>query len=194
MEFNLKNNQYITENTVTSIIQDIIKSPQKFKNAMKQGFQKFIKILQDNDLETPFLKILNKQFKTNYKSLKQLQNLKEDTIVNEDFKNFLRFWRGETYPALSIFPTLQIWFQIDRLLDGVSITNLDWKRISVYGVMWIIIITGQHVILHKKWKKENPDEYESEGNPGIFRRGKQKNDNSMRSLEKKYPFLKRQAD
>ena len=112
----------------------------------------------DNDIEAPFLKIINKHLKTNFKTIKQLQMLKEDNL-NEDFKHFLQFWKGESYPAVSIFPTLQIWFELDNLLSGANIMDLDWKRIAIYGLLWVIIISGQHMILFNKWKKETTANY-----------------------------------
>jgi hypothetical protein len=174
MEFNYYKTKkpILNENVVSKIISDIIKTPERFKKTMKDAFNKLTQVIQDNGLEKPFLQIINKNTKMKISSLKQLQSLKESEQLDEDFKNFMRFWKGETYPALSIFPTLQIWFQVDKLIDGAGIMDLDWKKISIYAVMWILIITGQHIILHKKWKKENPDEYKAEGEPGIFRRGK----------------------
>lgn len=173
MEFNYYNQQIneLNINRTISTIKDYADS--KLKSILKSSFDKLVKLLQDNNIEQEFLDIINKQFKMRYKSLKDLQSLKESNeLLNEDWKNFLKFWKSETYPALSIFPTLQIWFQIDKLLDGANITDLDWKKIAVYGVLWIIIITGQHALLWQKWKRENQDEWEAEGKPGIFRRGK----------------------
>ncbi len=166
-------NEYLNESIVLKTLSSIIKfSDNKLRTLLKDAFNKFSNLLIDKGLENEFLSIINGQFKTNYKSLKQLQSIRESNELNEDWKNFLNFWRGETYPALSIFPTLQIWFQIDKLIDGAGIMDLDWKKIGIYAVLWIIIITGQHAILWNKWRKENPDQYEKEGKPGLFRRGK----------------------
>jgi vesicle coat complex subunit len=168
MEFNY----YINENlSLTNIVYRAIKNIDKLKSVLKNSFNDFIKILKEKDKEKEFLEIFNKQFKTNYKSLDKLKSLKENEEINEDWKNFLKFWKNETYPALSIFPTLQIWFEIDKLLDGMNLYDLNWKKVAIYGILWIIIVTGQHAILWKKWKKENPEEWEKEGKPGIFRRG-----------------------
>ena len=169
MEFNY---YQINEMSVTNIVSNVIKNVEKSKQNLKKSFNSFIKLLKDNNVEDKFLRIFNKQFKTNYKSLDKIQSLKENEELNEDWKNFLRFWKGETYPALSIFPTLQIWFEVDNLLNGVGIMDLNWKKIAIYGTLWMIIVTGQHAMLWKKWKKENPEEWEKEGKPGVFRRGK----------------------
>lgn len=164
--------QYLNEGSIKNILSGIGKmSSGKMKTVFKKSFDKMIKIIIDNNIESDFLNIINKNLKTNYKSLKQLQALKESNL-NEDFKNFLTFWKGETFPALSIFPTLQIWFEIDKLFSGVNIVDLDWKKMAVYGLLWILILTGQHIRLFKKWKKENPQDWENEGKPGIFKKGK----------------------
>ena len=177
MEFNYQTdqdyqkNKLLTESNVLKVITDIKKKGMGMKKVLKSSYDKFMKMIVDKGIEKEFLQIINKQFKTSYKSVKQLNKLKESNM-NEDFKHFLGFFKGEFYPALSIFPTLQIWFQIDNLLDGVGIRDLDWKRIGIYAVIWIIILMGQHIIMFKKWQKMNPSDYESEGSPGIFRRGK----------------------
>jgi len=179
MEFNLKNQRSQTidpplnEIAVMKYFSDLKKmGANKVKQVLKQSFDKFYQLLQEKGLEKDFLEIFNKQFPNKkISSLKRLATLKEG-IIYEDFKHFIQFWRGETYPALSIFPTLQIWFQIDKLLDGAGIVDLNWKKIAIYAVLWVIIVTGQYLILYKKWKKENPEQWEKEGRPGIFRKGK----------------------
>jgi len=174
MEFNYyeKRTTMVNENMVTDIIKNVINKADTMKNTLKNNFNKFITLLVDKGIDKEFLNIINKQFKTNYKTIGQLQSLKESSYLNEDWKNFLRFFKGETYPALSIFPTLQIWFEIDKLLNNVGITDLNWKKIAIYGTLWVIIVTGQHAILWNKWRKEHPEEYEKEGKPGIFKSGK----------------------
>ena len=185
---------------------NIFKSLQKMGESalsklLKGSFDKFETMIKDNGLEKKFMKMFNKQFKTNYKSLSVFgPNMKskvsmdnfglksksrkskqgfakfgiynESDDLNEDWKNFLMFWKSETYPALAIFPTLQIWFQLDNLIDGAGLKDLDWKKIAIYGVLWMIIVTGQHVLLFNKWKKQNPGEWEAEGKPGVFKKGK----------------------
>ena len=175
MEFNYY--VQINENKTSDLIKKIIQSPMKYKTVLQKNFDRMIRIINNNDLEEQFLAIINKQFKTHYKSLKELQNLKEG-VITEDWKHFLQFWKGETYPALSIFPTLQIWFEVDKLLDGVNLADLNWKKIVIYGLFWLIIVTGQHALLWNKWRKEHPEDYNKEGKPGVFLRGRKKHVNS----------------
>jgi len=170
MEFNY----YISENlSISNIVYKAVKNIDRLKPVLKRSFNDFIKLLKDNNIEDDFLKIFNKQFKTDYKSIDSIKSLKENKEINEDWKNFLKFWKSETYPALSIFPTLQVWFEIDKLLDGVGITELNWTKIAIYGTLWIIIVTGQHAILWKKWKKK------------ILKNGKKKEDQAFLKPEDK---------
>lgn len=166
----------INESNISKYIKDIMKlKGNKLKSILKDSWKKFDKIITDNALEKPFAKIINREFGTNYKSfndIKKIKGLNESQELNEDWKNFLKFWKSETYPALSIFPTLSIWFEIDKLVDGAGIKDLDWRKIAIYATLWIIIVSGQHLLLFKKWKKENPEEWEKEGKPGIFKSGK----------------------
>jgi len=104
---------------------------------LKNSFDKLEALLTGNNIEDKFIKLFNKEFKTSYKSLSDFNpNMKtkvsmkdfglkslsrkskpdfgkfgkfaESVELNEDWKNFLMFWKSETYPALAILPTLQI--------------------------------------------------------------------------------------
>jgi hypothetical protein len=95
-------------------------------------------------------------------------NIQENVELNEDFKHYWNWFKDQTWPALTIFPTLQIWFEIDSLLDGAGITDLNFKKIVIYGLLWIVLVTGKHIKMWRKWKKDRPEEYEEEGKPGPF--------------------------
>lgn len=194
MEFNYYNAAPLNEVRIVNVIHKIMKEikrwgDSKLKEMLQQGFNDFMALIEEHKLERRFLKILNMQLGTQYTSIDRLRKLKltapvkdpskedmavEESMINEDWRNFLKFWKGEAYPALSIFPTLQIWFQLDRLLDGAHIIDLDYKKMGVYAILWLIIVTGQHIILWNRWKKENPEEWEAEGKPGVFRMGGKK--------------------
>ena len=177
MEFNYYE-EGLNENVVgmvTKIIKQVISAPEKFKKELKSNFNKMIDIIQDMGIENEYFYVVNsdtKLAKKKLKSITTLKSLRESQNINEDFKNFLKFWKSETYPALAIFPTLQIWFELDKLLGNAGLADLNYKKIFIYGTLWVIIVMGQHALLWKKWKKENPGDYETEGKPGIFRRGK----------------------
>jgi len=143
----------------------------KAQSVMKDSFKSMIKIFKDNGLEDEAVILINKKLKTNYKNLSSILLLKED-MVNEDFSNFWKMFKMEGWGAVAIFPTLSLWFEFDKLLDGVGIADLNYKKIVVYGTFWLFLILGKHVTGYNKWKKNNPDEFEKEGKPGLFRSGK----------------------
>jgi len=192
MEFNYYEQEQVNEVRIVTVIFKVLKEikrwgDNKLKEMLKIGFDDFMSIIEEHKLERRFLKLINMQFGTQYTSIDRLRKLKltapvkepgeelepvsESNMLNEDWRSFLKFWKGETYPALAIFPTLQIWFQLDRLLDGAHLVDLDYRKMGIYAVLWLIIVTGQHAILWAKWKNENPEEWEEEGKPGIFRMG-----------------------
>lgn len=172
----MKFKQYLDEGSMKSVTKSILStlkniSYDKAKKSMKGSFDKMIKLLKDNNIDGEFIQIINKNLKTNYKSLNDLSRLREEAL-NEDFSNFWKMFKLEGWGAVAIFPTLSIWFEIDRLLDGVAVTDLNFKKIVVYGTFWLMLLLGKHVAGYNKWKKTHKDEFEKEGKPGVFRKGR----------------------
>jgi len=79
----------------------------KAKSIFKDNFNKLIKLIKDNGLEQQFIEILNKKTNKKFSSLSSLTKLNEDTL-NEDFKHFWGMFKMEGWPAISIFPALQV--------------------------------------------------------------------------------------
>lgn len=146
-------------------------APEKVKKELKDSWKKFSEtISKEPELEKMVLNLINKKMKTNYKSLNQIgqQSIKESVELNEDFKHFWEWFEEQKWGAISIFPTLSIWFELDKLIDNFDLSSLNFKRIAIYGLMWLAMITGKHISMWKKWKKQNPEEWEKEGKPGPF--------------------------
>ena len=146
-------------------------SPDKVKKTLKNAWKEFTDhVSKHPKLEKRVLDIINKKTKSNFKSLSQIekQSIQESTELNEDFKHFWNWFEDQGWGAVSIFPTLSLWFEFDKLFDEFDLSSLDFKRIAVYSLIWISLVTGKHISMWRKWKKENPEEYEKEGKPGPF--------------------------
>ena len=152
------NENFVTDN-MKKVKQFILKD--KF-TIFKENYRSLIDLINtDNDLKKEFNKILSKH------KIKNFDRLQEDTI-NEDFAHFWDWVKGESWPALTIFPTLQIWFELDKLFDAFDLSSLNYKKMLFYGVIWIILLTVKHTKQWKKWKTDSPEEYEKENKPGPF--------------------------
>jgi hypothetical protein len=132
----LNESDYIFESNsqsfLKSIIIPLVKMPyDKVVKLLKDKTKEFVKELKNNGLENEFLKIVNKHSKTSYKSLDEFLRLDEN--LNESFKDFWELFKVEGWMAISIFPTLQMWFEFDKLLTGMDFTDLNFKKIGVYG-------------------------------------------------------------
>lgn len=132
-----------------------------FKNAWTELYN----IAKEDGKEEELLKLLNKSFKTNFKDLSDISRkvpiFETKNLINEDFKHFWQYFKFESWPILTIFPSLQVWFEIDKLLFGSG--DMDEKKLAFYGSFWILMVTGNFVKQWNKWKKEHPEEYEKEG-------------------------------
>ena len=153
----------INENFVTNVIQKIKnKTAKSVIDLFKNSFKKFVKYLEDNSLENQFLKIINKHMKTNFNSLSSItkKNIKESKNLNEDLKHWWMFVKSEAFPALSFYPVLKCFLELDKLV--ISPSSVDVKTMIVYGLMWVFLVSGKYVSDWDKWKKENPSDYKAE--------------------------------
>jgi hypothetical protein len=146
------------------------KSPREAEKILKNDWKSLSNLLKRHALEKDAIAIINKHFGTNYRNLNQIdkadiakiptKHVYEDSLLNEDFKNFWELVKSEGFPVLSFYPCLQAWLEIDKLLRG---TGGDYKVMGVYGLMWALLVSGKFIKGWQKWKKENPKEFEAEG-------------------------------
>lgn len=164
-------NRYLNEGITDRVVKELKRlDPRKVKRELQDAWNKLKDIIEENGKEREFLRIINSNFGTSFSSLSQISKKKvqESQKIDEDFKHYWNWFKDQTWPALTIFPVLQIWFQIDSLLDGADISDLNFKKIIIYSLFWIILVTGKHIKMWYKWKKERPEEFEEEGEPGPF--------------------------
>lgn len=156
-----------------SWVKDVVSSlkrfdPRKAKSAFKESWNKLKEIVKDQGKEDEFLRIISKHLNVRASSLEQLEKKKvsESQYLGEDFKHYWEWVKDNAFPTLLIFPGLQIFFELDSLIDNPG--DVDIKRIIIYAVFWLIVATGSHITQWNKWRKENPEQYSDEGEPGPF--------------------------
>ncbi len=162
----------INENIILDTIKKIAGKPANTVMKMfKDGYKKFVDMLEKDQLTMgsgvdldKILGIINKAYGTNYKDIKDLKkqtnaNLKESTELNEDWARYWDLIKGEAFPALSFFPALTVWLEIDKIIRS---GDANARVIIVYGLIWLLLISGKFIKGFKKWKKEHPEEYYEE--------------------------------
>ena len=158
----------INENIILDTIKKIAGKPANAVMKMfKDGFKKFVGIFQEQDdmTQEKMLQVINKAYGTNYRNANDLKkqmnaNLKESTELNEDWARYWDLIKGEAFPALSFFPALTVWLEIDKLIRSSGDANI--RVIVVYGLIWLLLISGKFIKGFRKWKKEQPEEYYEE--------------------------------
>ena len=150
------------------------KSSKVVEKLMKDSWIKLAKLLKSNQLEQDALDIINKHFKTNYKNLDQVSKAKiakmptkgvyEEDMIFESFKHYWELIKTEGFPILSFYPMLQVWLELDKLLKSTG--EASYVAMGVYGLFWTLLVSGKYLKGWKKWKKENPEEYEKEKGKG----------------------------
>lgn len=162
--------EYLNEGMLNRTLNKLkLLNPKEAKRVLRSAWGDLKKFLEENDKEDDFLQIINTQMGTTFRTLSHIdkQKMQEEKEINEDFAHFWEFFTDQLFPATSIFPTLQLWFQVDRLLDGLG-ADLDFKRIAIYGLLWVFLVSAKFTSMWRKWKKENTEQYEKEGKPGPF--------------------------
>jgi hypothetical protein len=141
------------------------KNQNDVKLEFQRSFTELANIAKEIGREDEFLSLLNSGFHSSFKNLSDISRkvpiFETKDIINEDFKRFWEFFKFESWPILTIFPSLQVWFEIDKLLFGNG--DINEKKLAFYGTFWLLMITGNFVKQWNKWRKEHPEEYEKEG-------------------------------
>jgi len=166
---NFINEDLLIENIIINNLKKLFNKPaKKVMMTFQDSFRKFIKIVRQEDIEDDILKILNKHAGKSYKSLDQILKSKPLTEekLNEDWTHFWDLIKGEAFPSLAFYPMLQVFFEVDNLIKG---SGVDIKRVIVYGIFWAFLVSGKYIKQFRKWKKENPEEYDAErGRKGLM--------------------------
>ena len=160
--------QKIEENWVRDAIKKVTDlSSKKAKKMMRDSWNKLKEMVQNQGVEKEFIRIINKHLNTNLRSLSDLDRKKigESEELNEDFTHYWQWIKDNAFPTLVIFPGLQIFFELDKIIDG---DTPDFKKMIVYAIFWILVATGSHITQWDKWRKENPQSYSDEGEPSPF--------------------------
>ncbi len=160
--------QDINENIILDTIKKIAGKPANAVMKMfKDGFKKFVEFVQEADdaAQEHILGAINKAYGTSYKGVDDLKkqiraNIKESTELNEDFAHYWGLIKGEAFPALSFYPALTVWLEIDKWIRQSG--DVSSRVIIVYGLIWLLLISGKFVSGFRKWKKQQPDEYYAE--------------------------------
>jgi hypothetical protein len=98
-----------------------------------------------------------------FRSVDQIGKAKivENTELNEDFAHWWEKLKIEAFPTLAFYPALSVWLELDKLFATVG-AGPDWKKVAVYGLMFVLLVSGKYLREWQKWARDNPEEYEKE--------------------------------
>ena len=167
---------YITEgNNVTDVIKRLSKMGyRKAEKELKGSTKGILQLFLDKGMQEEALLIINKHLKTRFKSLKDIGRqhripIREgEEILNEDLKHLWGFIESQSWVGLAFFPILQLYLELEKLLSN---SGVDYKRILIYGAIFMFIMSAKHVQLFNKWKDTHEKDWEMEGRPTAFGKG-----------------------
>jgi len=163
----LKENS-INENIIIDTVKKIAGKPANtVVKLLRDGFKKFVSMIKAEDDMTKAMVIsaINKAYGMKIKNVDELEkyvkaNIKESTELNEDWKHYWNLIKGEAFPALSFYPALTVWLEIDKWIRQTGTPS--GRVIVIYGLLWLLLLSGKFVAGFRKWKKEHPEEYYAE--------------------------------
>jgi hypothetical protein len=169
----MKYKKYLIEsNGITDVLNKLGSLGYKKAEEQLQGStKKILQLLIDKGMQDEALIIINKHLKTHFKSFKDINKLtrvpiKESSeLINEDIKHLWSFITDQAWGGMVFYPMLQLYMELDKLLVG---SGVDIKKTLVYFAIFLFILSAKHLQLYKKWKKDNPVDWELEGRPNAF--------------------------
>lgn len=119
----------------------------QFNKECEKSFRELVAVIDPDDLSR-FLKKLGID-----------ERILKESVVNEDAKHWWELIKTEAFPALSFYPALQVWLELDKMIKG---TEYSGKVIGFYAAFWLLLISGKYIKGWIEWKKQNPDQYKLE--------------------------------
>jgi len=171
MRFEKHMNTLNEANAFTGLLSKIKSKGEKaILKLLRKSWVEFYELVQDSGLEEQVLDAINKHFNTNYSSLEQLNKIKtpltikgESTLV-EGWTHWWDFVKAENWPAMSFFPALSAWMEINNWLGGT--TDFNFKRFGFYAMFWVLLVSGKYLKDFIKWKHESPEDFAKEKKQG----------------------------
>jgi len=149
----MKFKSYVNEIAFMPIVIPIVKSV-FFKQAMqlvwdisKDQGEKFLKkkakemvtLMQSYDIEEEFVDVVNKFTKMTIGKGMDIFSINED-IISESYKDVWNIFKKDGWKLLEMIPALQIWHEIDKLLEYHGIKDAKFRKTCVYGAMYIAVL------------------------------------------------------
>jgi hypothetical protein len=159
----LEGERILNEGNVAKDLKRIANKPfNTIKSMFQKEWKKLVDILKDNNLEDKALRIINKYFKTNYRSLEEISKGRPKQVgtLKEDFSHYWDLLKQEAFPTLAFYPALKCWMELDKVIQGAGGSG---RIILIYAIFWILLMSGKFVRAWNKWRETNPEEYEKEG-------------------------------
>jgi hypothetical protein len=163
-EFYINEQQELTEGVLSNALKKIKqKSLGAVRKIFKDSWEKLANLIRAKGLEKDALQIINRHMGSRFRSFDQIGKAKivENTELNEDFAHWWAKLKGEAFPTLAFYPALSVWLELDKLFAAAGM-GPDWKKVAVYGLMFVLLVSGKYIKEWSKWAKDNPEEREAE--------------------------------
>lgn len=142
-------NFIITEGVIQNVIKGLKNlSYRQFVNKAEESIRELIDKLTEEGKEDEALKIINRAYKSNFKSFSQIVDAKPK-LEESSIEDYWKIIKSELFPTLTFYPALSVWLEIDKLFKG---SEPNMRIVIIYSLFWVALITGKF-IQNKKEKQ-----------------------------------------
>jgi hypothetical protein len=127
------------------------------KKFIKGKVSQLIEYIKSSDIdEKALLRVINKHFNTTFTNMNSMMTkriVERVDSVDEGIKDWWKEATGNLYGALSFYPLLTVFLELDKIIKGSADANI--RAMLIYLIIWVLIITGK--VLSSGLSKEKND-------------------------------------
>lgn len=116
----------------------------KFQSFLRDKVKEFFNKLEASGINRKqILDIVNKRMWAGIKSPNQLNKTIRESRLDEGFGEWWKEASGNLYGALSFYPILMTFIELDKVIKQTN--DADLRAMAIYFIIWVAIITGKVV-------------------------------------------------
>lgn len=131
----------------TRIVTSLVSKPKNIITKLRNSWKKILDNIPE-DKHDEVLSVVRKSLGDNSITWNDIKKVNEVSASPESkgFVNWLKSLLFQGRMGATIFTSLQIFFELDNLIDGEM---PDMKRVLIYGFLWVLFSST----IYKDWKK-----------------------------------------
>lgn len=138
----------------------------RFQSFLRDKVKEFFNKLENSDINRKqVIDIVNKRMWANIKSPNQLNKTIKESRLDEGFKEWWKEASGNLYGALSFYPILMTFIELDKVIKQTA--DADLRAMAIYFIVWVAVVTGK--VVSGKLVSKNTNDVKAAASPSQVR-------------------------